>query len=70
MKKITLMLLVTIVFGAATIVSCGSEEKKQETPAEVTTEHYQCPMKCTEEVLTAPGQCSVCGMELEKITKS
>ena len=70
MKKITLMLLVTIVFGATTIVSCGSEEKKQEAPAEVATEDYQCPMKCTEEVLTKPGQCSVCGMELEKITKS
>lgn len=70
MKKKTLILFVALAFSSIAIVSCGSEEKKQETPAEVATEHYQCPMKCTEEVLDKPGQCSVCGMELEKITKS
>lgn len=70
MKKNALMLFVAIGFATTTIVSCGEGEKKQDTPAEVTTEQYQCPMKCTEEVLTKPGQCSVCGMELEKVTKS
>ena len=70
MKKNALILFVALVFSCLAIVSCGSEEKKQEAPTEVATEHYQCPMKCTEEVLDKPGQCSVCGMELEKITKS
>ncbi len=70
MKKNTLIWIVAMVFTTLAIVSCGSEEKKQETPAEVATEHYQCTMKCTEEILDKPGQCSVCGMELEKITKS
>ncbi len=70
MKKNTLILLVALTFGSVAIVACGSEEKKQETPAEVVTEHYQCPMKCTEEIQDKPGQCSVCGMELEKVTKS
>lgn len=70
MKKNAFILIVALAFSSTTIVSCGSEEKKQEAPAEVATEHYQCPMKCTEEILDKPGQCSVCGMELEKITKS
>ena len=70
MKKNTLIFLIAMAFSSGAIVSCGSEEKKQETPAEVATEHYQCPMKCTEEIFDKPGQCSVCGMELEKITKS
>lgn len=70
MKKNTLIWIAVLAFTSVAIVSCGSEEKKPETPTEVATEHYQCPMKCTEEVLDKPGQCSVCGMELEKITKS
>lgn len=70
MKKNVLMFIVVAVLSTTTIVSCGEAEKMQEAPTEVTTEQYQCPMKCTEEVLTKPGQCSVCGMELEKVTKS
>lgn len=70
MKKNTLILIVGLVFSSATIISCGTEEKKQEAPAEVATEHYECPMKCTEEILDKPGQCTVCGMELEKVAKS
>ena len=63
------MLLLIGVLGAMSIVACGGEEKKQETPAEVAKEEYQCPMKCTEEVFTKPDTCKVCGMQLEKITK-
>jgi len=70
MKKYTLIVVALMAFGSVSIVSCGSEEKKETTPAAVATEHYQCPMKCTEEIQDKPGQCSVCGMELEKITKS
>lgn len=66
MKRNTLILL----FVLALFTSCGSSEKKAEAPAEEAKEQYQCPMKCTEEVFDKPGQCSVCGMELEKITKS
>ena len=64
------MLLVALICGSAAIVSCGDGDKKQETPVEVAKEQYQCPMKCTEEIFDKPGQCKVCGMELEKITKS
>lgn len=70
MKKINILLLVAMIFGLTAMISCGSEEKKQEKSTEVKTEQYQCPMKCTEEIFDKPGACSVCGMELEKITKS
>ncbi len=70
MKKITLLFFVLGTFTISGIIACGGEEKKQVVPAEVAKEQYQCPMKCTEEIYDKPGQCSVCGMELEKITKS
>ena len=70
MKKNTIILIALLSFSSVAFVSCGEAEKKQEAPAEVATEHYQCPMKCTEEIKDTPGQGSVCGMELEKITKS
>lgn len=28
---------------------------------------YACPMRCTTEVAKAPGNCSICGMALEKL---
>ena len=70
MKKSTKILFFTMIAVQSLLISCGNSEKKEEAPKEVATEHYQCPMKCTEEVFDKPGQCSVCGMELEKITKS
>lgn len=69
MKKRTLILLAIGFLGTATIVACGDGENKQETPTEVATEQYQCPMKCTEEIFDKPDTCKVCGMDLEKITK-
>lgn len=70
MKKQAFLLFATIALVSTTFVSCGSAEKKQEAPVETAKEQYQCPMKCTEEILDKPGTCTVCGMELEKITKS
>lgn len=70
MKKHTLMIVVVSVLSLAGFVSCGGEEKKLDTPVEITKEQYQCPMKCTEEIFDKPGTCPVCGMDLEKITKS
>lgn len=70
MKKQAFLLFVTIALVSTTFISCGGAEKKQEAPLETAKEQYQCPMKCTEEILDKPGTCTVCGMELEKITKS
>ncbi|MDQ3046045.1 MAG: hypothetical protein M3R27_00755 [Bacteroidota bacterium] len=67
MKKTFLYL--AIILSASLFVSCSSAEKTPETPA-VSGEQYQCPMKCTEEIFDKPGECPVCGMELEKIANS
>ncbi len=58
---------------ATTIISCGSNEKKTEKtpPAEIKTDVYTCPMKCNNaQTYDRPGTCSVCGMELERVTKA
>lgn len=68
MKKHTLLLATLAIL---TFTSCGGNEKKAESaPAQQTKEQYQCPMKCTEEISDKPGKCSVCEMDLEKITNS
>lgn len=59
------------------VAGCGDKDAKsakvsaqESTPKE--QEHYQCPMKCKVEGEDAPytqahpGQCPVCGMDLEK----
>ncbi len=70
MKRAVIILSSLLIITTLSLASCGSAEKKQETPAENAKEQYQCPMKCTEELFDKPGNCSVCGMEIEKITKS
>ncbi len=70
MTKTSKILFYTMMAVQGLLVSCGDSHQKEEVPKEAATEQYQCPMKCTEEVFDKPGQCSVCGMELEKITKS
>ena len=57
--------------------SCTNSETKQAVNADSTAIKmdstsvaavYQCPMKCEgEKTYPAPGQCPVCGMDLEKI---
>ena len=64
------MLPIALIISATVLAGCGNAEKKQEAPSEVLKEQYQCPMKCTEELFDKPDTCKVCGMELEKITKS
>lgn len=58
-----------ILFGTAAIgipgCSSTSNEKKSEQTEEKAT--YQCPMDCEKgKTYDKPGQCPVCGMDLEK----
>lgn len=55
---------------AAGITSCSQPEKKAaENPAhEQVAATYQCPMDCENgKVYDKPGQCPVCGMDLQKV---
>jgi len=70
MKKYTKVFLVLGGLCLFSLLACGGTEKKTEAPADMANEKYQCPMKCTEEIFDKAGNCSLCGMELEKITKS
>lgn len=64
------MILSAGIMSLILLTACGNAEKEQGAPTEVAKEEYQCPMKCTEAIVNKPGDCPVCGMELEKITKS
>jgi P-type Cu+ transporter len=68
MKKQALI-LITIITGSLIFSSgCSGEDKKNGgKQPEPVKEQYQCPMKCTEEKFDKPGNCPVCGMELEKV---
>ena len=70
----------TIILAAALFASCNSSTPKTETTETVATTTdsvstadaalatYQCPMKCQgDTTYNAPGQCPVCGMDLEKL---
>jgi hypothetical protein len=71
MKKQALILSVFILNILIIVPGCsGSSKKTEEKPAQQIKEQYICPMKCTEEKFDKPGNCPVCGMELEKITNS
>ena len=64
------ILFIIIVFSFSIIVSCkGSDKKETETKQEMKSEVYQCPMKCNDTTYEKPGNCPVCGMELEKVSK-
>ena len=72
MKKQIILLNILIVLASATISSCGTKDKKTEkAPAEIKTDVFTCTMKCINgQTYDKPGTCTVCGMELEKVTKS
>jgi hypothetical protein len=71
MKKQALILTAFIFCSLVLIQGCSGKDKKtQENQEQPVKEQYQCPMKCTEEKFDKPGNCPVCGMELEKITNS
>ncbi len=68
MKKI---FLTTAFFAfSLIIIGPGCSGSKTENKEQKAAEHYQCPMKCTEEIFTKPGKCPVCEMDLEKISNS
>jgi hypothetical protein len=65
MKKLFYILLIALGFS---INSCSnsSPEKKSEKIEEKIL--YQCPMDCEKgKTYDKPGQCSVCGMDFEKV---
>lgn len=75
-KNLTLLCAISIVIASAFITSCNSETKPEATteqataPADSTTaapatESYACPMH-PEEKSDKAGNCSKCGMPLEK----
>ncbi len=69
MKKSFLFLAIALCMLNVSITSCTNANK---TESEQTEEKasYQCPMDCEKgKTHDAPGQCSVCGMNLEKIEK-
>ena len=67
MRKNILILTTLIAFATTTMVSCKGGDKK----AEVKTDVYECPMKCNNgQTYDKPGNCPVCGMELEKVIKT
>lgn len=69
MKK-QVLILSTFVGSLVFVTACSGEKKAEEKILKETKEQYRCPMKCTEEVFNKPGNCPVCGMELEKISDS
>ena len=64
-----------LIAGASMVLclatSCGSKEGETagETTEQTASATYECPMKCEGKTHTAPGQCSVCGMDLVKLEK-
>lgn len=70
MKKQVLILSAIIIGSLIFVAGCSGDKKTEEQPAQKINEQYRCPMKCTEEKFDKPGNCPVCGMELEKISDS
>jgi hypothetical protein len=71
MKKQVLILSALIFASVFFVPGCsGNDKKTNDKSTKEIKEQYRCPMKCTEEIFDKPGNCPVCGMELEKITNS
>lgn len=67
MKKIFLLWIV--IFGLLSVVmaSCNNSDNKGTEQTEEKAS-YQCPMDCEKgKTYDKPGQCPVCGMDLEKV---
>lgn len=70
-------LVIIIIFAAAVFISCNNSSNTKAANTEPlvvataeVTEKYQCPMKCEgDTAYTTAGQCPVCEMDLEKVTK-
>ncbi len=63
---------IILIFIAINFIGCSQGEKKKEkTSSEINTDVYQCPMKCNNgQTYDKAGDCPVCGMDLEKVTKT
>jgi hypothetical protein len=66
MKKQALILS-ALILTVSFFQGCSQNDKTPQNSTEHAKEEYQCPMKCTEEKFGQPGQCPVCGMDLEKV---
>ena len=64
--KILLLLAFAIIVSFCSCADKGTKVNKQEQ----TNQSYQCPMKCSGELFTVPGNCPICKMELEKVNPS
>lgn len=72
MRKISLI----IIIAATIFASCNNnntsnaKDKVLVVAADTATIKYQCPMQCQgDTAYTTSGQCPVCEMDLEKVTK-
>jgi hypothetical protein len=70
MRKIFFVISTSVFLITASLSACKNESRQNHPASESSNQHYQCPMKCSDEIYNKPGKCSVCEMELEKITKS
>jgi transcription initiation factor IIE alpha subunit len=65
MKKIIIPALVLFMFACGPKKDTETKENKQDS-TQVSTAVYQCPMDCEKgKTYDKPGQCPVCGMDLE-----
>lgn len=60
--------MIAATLAGGTLVSCSSESSTDNAESkEHANSGYQCPMKCEgKKVYEEPGDCPVCGMDLEK----
>ena len=71
MKRKFILSTILLTFASATIICCGTSEKKEGKTEEAKTDVYTCPMKCNNgQTYDKAGNCPVCEMELEKVNKS
>ena len=71
MKKLIIPLCILAMFLANACNNSGSTDKKVDNQVQSKTDStnvvYQCPMDCEKgKTYSQPGQCPVCGMDLEK----
>lgn len=67
MKKIFLFWVITFSLLSVFMASCNNSNNKA-SEQNLEKASYQCPMDCEKgKIHDKSGQCSVCGMDLEKI---
>ena len=67
MKTLFIVFIAVISLFAAVIQGCSTDSTEKKTEQTEEKVPYQCPMDCEKgKTYDKPGQCPVCGMELEK----